>query len=489
MSRPRRRLIWAIPALALVLSLWAFSGCTSILGDFEIGSGSGSEAGSGKAVGQPCGAPNECATSFCTDGVCCETACNGVCEACNLPTVAGKCMPVPDGQDPANECPTQPLPDAGAVIVIEEDGGEVDASADAGASFAQPDGGVTTDDNQCAGKCNGKRACGFPGAERTCGDVFCGNKAEQGRAACDGVGHCVVGAEKCEAFSCPDGSPGCKKTCTAETDCLATHFCEAASSSCKPKLGNGSACSSPATCQSGFCIDGVCCNSECTPGTAGPGATCTQPGSVGSCRCSSCPTGPCRLYYRDEDEDGFGDKYGVIGPAFGNPGGNGRAIPGCEAGPAPVGYVANKQDCLDGPKTTPYTSVRPNQTAYFPGSYAVPPAGGGGTSFDYNCDGDIDPETPTFLNGTCGFCTPFLKGCIKTTSCSTKGQAAGLACRLQLCPIRGCTTPSCSTDTRTGFTTVVACGASAAATNCGVCVNGTLGPSQTPPPQIQQRCR
>ena len=77
-----------------------------------------------------------------------------------------------------------------------------EAREQAGA-FMIPDSGLTSDDNQCAGKCNGKRACGFAGTERTCGAVFCGNMTEQGRASCDGKGHCLFGVEECSAYSCP----------------------------------------------------------------------------------------------------------------------------------------------------------------------------------------------------------------------------------------------------------------------------------------------
>ena len=36
-----------------------------------------------KPNGDPCGGANECQSDFCTDGVCCESACVGSCETCN----------------------------------------------------------------------------------------------------------------------------------------------------------------------------------------------------------------------------------------------------------------------------------------------------------------------------------------------------------------------------------------------------------------------
>jgi hypothetical protein len=41
-------------------------------------------------------------------------------------------------------------------------------------------------------------------------------------------------------------------------------FCGGAGGTCAPKLGNGSACTGVGDCQTGFCIDGVCCEVACT---------------------------------------------------------------------------------------------------------------------------------------------------------------------------------------------------------------------------------
>jgi hypothetical protein len=44
--------------------------------------------------GNPCSSPGQCASGYCVDGVCCQNACTGVCNACNLPGLAGTCSPV-----------------------------------------------------------------------------------------------------------------------------------------------------------------------------------------------------------------------------------------------------------------------------------------------------------------------------------------------------------------------------------------------------------
>ena len=46
---------------------------------------------------QPCLLDTECLTGHCVQGVCCNTACDGPCLACNLTGRAGTCTPLPSG--------------------------------------------------------------------------------------------------------------------------------------------------------------------------------------------------------------------------------------------------------------------------------------------------------------------------------------------------------------------------------------------------------
>src|SRR5512143_2968008 len=47
------------------------------------------------AAGKTCSTGSDCATTFCADGVCCDTACTGACISCNDAANLGKCSPVP----------------------------------------------------------------------------------------------------------------------------------------------------------------------------------------------------------------------------------------------------------------------------------------------------------------------------------------------------------------------------------------------------------
>jgi hypothetical protein len=39
---------------------------------------------------------DECASGFCANGVCCDSACDGACESCNQPRTTGQCTPLPN---------------------------------------------------------------------------------------------------------------------------------------------------------------------------------------------------------------------------------------------------------------------------------------------------------------------------------------------------------------------------------------------------------
>ncbi|APR76693.1 Tetratricopeptide TPR_2 repeat protein [Minicystis rosea] len=53
--------------------------------------------GAGHCTGQPCTTAAQCGTGFCVDGVCCNNACNGTCQSCNVPGHLGSCFFVPVG--------------------------------------------------------------------------------------------------------------------------------------------------------------------------------------------------------------------------------------------------------------------------------------------------------------------------------------------------------------------------------------------------------
>ncbi|MEZ4219750.1 MAG: hypothetical protein R3B13_02395 [Polyangiaceae bacterium] len=89
---------------ALTLAAVALGGCSAAT-DTEPGEGAAGvvETETG-ALGQACSSDAECESGSCADGVCCTTACDGECQACNLPGQLGICAPHAAGSDPDAEC-------------------------------------------------------------------------------------------------------------------------------------------------------------------------------------------------------------------------------------------------------------------------------------------------------------------------------------------------------------------------------------------------
>ena len=453
----------ALALVSVVGVAWTGHAVVACVGDDPVPAGDASKPDTdgqvnpgAKAKGAACATAAECGTGQCVDGVCCESACGGACETCNAPGQAGTCAPVAEGQDPANECAPKARPGEDGGLIVEQD-----AAADAGPSVNVPEGGVASDDTACAGKCDGKRACAYPNATKACGGSFCNTSSDRGRAACDGLGHCAVGLESCNAYSCPAGDTTCKTACTVEADCAAGHYCDGGV--CKPRLGNGAVCAAAPQCQTGFCTTNVCCNDACNPADV-VGASCTVPGKVGQCTCSACATGACRLWYRDADGDGFGDKNGTVV--------NGRAMAGCEAGTTPpaAGFVKNNTDCDDTPGAG--ANVFPGQTRYF--TTAV------NGSFDYDCSGTVTKETVEDPGGACGVCVYDRLTCSQSTTCTT-GAASSHNCGLTKCATGLC----CTGSAVTAFRTTVACGASGTAFTCGTCVGKLGSPPSTTATKVQ----
>jgi hypothetical protein len=181
-------------------------------------------------LGKPCGQASDCGSGFCKDGVCCNTACDGLCQTCNDPGSKGICIAIPSGADPDNECAgTDACNGLGACA--KQQAAMCSLDADCLSGLCQ-DGVCCNAD--CAGACN---RCDLPGMVGQCGYVPSGMSV----SGCTGSKAC-------------DGNGGCKTT-------------------------NGQSCGSDGECLSTFCQDGVCCNNACS----GVCAVCNLGGTVGTC--------------------------------------------------------------------------------------------------------------------------------------------------------------------------------------------------------------
>ncbi|MEZ4443792.1 MAG: hypothetical protein R3B72_32265 [Polyangiaceae bacterium] len=93
--------------------------CTACTGDGDCAAVADTYCDAGvctpkKPAGDPCGGANECLSGFCPgdDSVCCDVACEGLCESCLAADTAqvndGTCDAVTAGTDPKSECIDMP---------------------------------------------------------------------------------------------------------------------------------------------------------------------------------------------------------------------------------------------------------------------------------------------------------------------------------------------------------------------------------------------
>jgi Dickkopf N-terminal cysteine-rich region len=422
------------------------------------------------AAGTPCTSSTECNGLTCVDGVCCNTACDGVCESCNQAGHKGECLPIAANTDPELEC---------AARVGSADGGAAppDAGDDGGLNF--PDGGVTINPNGCAGTCNGSRACDYPGTTQGCGSLFCNTATQTAAYQCNGAGGCAVNLADCSKYVCESGV--CKSTCSSHSDCQPGYYCNANLNQCVTTKDNGLPCLADPECTSGFCVPNAtntvryCCNSACND----TGMACDTAGSVGSCTCSgkSCANG-CQLFYRDGDGDHRGDETGTIA--------NGRAVAGCIGDVTETSgsdtFYPNKDDCDDGD-----ARAFRGQPAYFGEAPDTPRANG---TWDFDCSGSEEHWLPEYPgSGGCRLCgligppNPPNYDCVYKTSisCGNGNESAyggyynnrfyGFACGFYC--FDGVNYYCCVNGQTDGFAAIVPCHTQATYFECGTCTQGS----------------
>ncbi len=201
------------------------------------------------AIASACSRDRMCASGHCADGVCCDTACTGTCRACTAAKKGagadGVCGVVADGADPDAECSA----DSAYPVSCRSDG-----------------------------TCDGAGACRvYAKAGTACGATTCAGGSVTGKV-CNGGGTCESSAVPCAPYLCDATGGGCTTSCASDDDCAADAFCTTAST-CATKKKNGGACGAAKECQSGYCVDGLCCNAACT----GQCEACDVPSNEGTC--------------------------------------------------------------------------------------------------------------------------------------------------------------------------------------------------------------
>jgi hypothetical protein len=193
--------------------------------------------------GSSCQNAAECGSKNCVDGVCCNTACNGACQACSAATkqggsIDGVCGNAKAGTDPGDQCPTTPASSCGTT-----------------------------------GLCSAAGVCALHSKTTPCGGPASCADDTVNKEECDGVGNCEPVSYPCAPYTC-DTNGGCGSVCP----CNSNNFCSG--NVCVPKQPAGSACTVDDQCTSGFCVDGFCCNTSCDDQCE----ACDVTGYEGECR-------------------------------------------------------------------------------------------------------------------------------------------------------------------------------------------------------------
>ena len=308
--------------------------------DEECFGGSCDGRGTCKAYnGVECTANAQCLSNFCVDGYCCNNLCNGLCQACSFAKKGsgynGNCGSIAATKDPDNECNPGECTGSGTCNQPQTP----QANGSACASATQCLSGLCTDGVCCDSACNSpcmacstakkgsgtNGVCGYISAERD-PDNECNG------GVCDGAGVCkfyngasCTQTSQCLSNFCVDGRccgnicmGNCQACSAAKKGGGSDGICgniatntdpdeECANSECNGSGActatqwlaiDGEACVSGAQCLSGYCADGVCCNSWCLGSCQACTAAKKGEGLDGTC-------GPIK-YDTDPDDECWG---------------------------------------------------------------------------------------------------------------------------------------------------------------------------------------
>jgi hypothetical protein len=205
--------------------------------------------------GQTCTSASACESGLCVDGRCCDRACDGTCEACDLAGQEGTCALVTGKPRGTRSC---------------------------GAG-----------DPTCGPSCDGKAAkscVAFVAAGTPCRAASCQVATTTRAATCDGVGACgKLETASCAGYACDASGTTCRTACAlpgecadgfdcVDTKCVArTSTCSADGASVVETNGKSTSCA-PYVCQAGGCLGKCNLTTDCAAGlVCGATGACEQP--------------------------------------------------------------------------------------------------------------------------------------------------------------------------------------------------------------------
>jgi hypothetical protein len=481
--------------------------CTSVTSgdDLDTCTGTSTCGASGSCLakaGQACTLASQCASGFCADNVCCNTACNGSCDVCNA--TPGTCTAAAQGSAGAPACVGYVCNGSNASCPT-ACGNDADCASGyycgaGGTCVVRKVQGATC--NQAAGsdcKSSGCRVC----ASGNCIDGFCCDTACGGACdACNGAalgwsgatnGTCKVapvsyaGSPACVTYACDGASPSCATGCTSDLQCATGFYC-GASGTCVAQKTQGLACNLAVDCKTtgtcrecstGNCVDGYCCNTAC----GGQCQACDVAGALGSClpvtgAVHSNPSGPARSACGGSGTCGARCD-GVDVTQCHNPGsGTACGVASCSAA---TGSQTNVGSCSGG------ACSQGNTPCY---GYAC-----GATTCKSSCGSDADCANASYYCTTGGACVlkepdgnacgtnngACLHGnCVGGICCDTACTGAGFSCNLPTsrgrCVKANATACTSSSECGSGFCVDGVCCDSACTDKCQACdATGLVG--------------
>jgi hypothetical protein len=167
----------------------------------------------------------ECTSAACVDGLCCDKACNGTCEACTAAlkqsgVADGTCGPIKDGIDPRSEC------DSSGVLC----GADGQCNGTGACRLATPTGVSCSSDGKV---CDGLGACTVPPA--TCDGDHIARKADGTTEDCTPY--------KCDSNGTCRSAPPAGVGCSSIDDCVAPSQCDPTGKCIAPAPENSGGCS------------------------------------------------------------------------------------------------------------------------------------------------------------------------------------------------------------------------------------------------------
>ncbi|MGZ3456594.1 MAG: hypothetical protein ACXVEF_43715, partial [Polyangiales bacterium] len=259
-----------------------------------------------------CTNDGNCTSGFCVDGRCCNAACTGQCEACDVPGSEGNCVPV-NGAPHGGRTPCGGSPEC--------------AKTCDGVSTACTQGKVTTSCGgpHCTGNtlspggtCSGdaSNACNMTAGTPCSGDLLCDTPTAC-KTSCLSNLDCVTG-KVCDIPSgtCgapkPDAGPDAEMEAATDTGTVedtAVGDSGEIFDGAKPGIpdkplvsGSFQRCVHDADCPTHHCVEGICCDTACTDRChscallSAPGVCTLEPAGVdlkNECGAENTCTGTC----------------------------------------------------------------------------------------------------------------------------------------------------------------------------------------------------